>query len=57
MLRLKDDMERVQLQMKEQLNGAPFICPFTFGEQGRFAGGENAHGNLMISSVIFYDSE
>ncbi|MHA2938324.1 FIST signal transduction protein [Vibrio sp. RC27] len=57
MLRLKDDMTQVHSQMVEQLEGAPFICPFTFGEQGRFAGGENAHGNLMISSVIFYDSE
>ena len=57
MLRLKNDMVQVHAQIVEQLDGAPFICPFTFGEQGRFTGGENAHGNLMISSVIFYDSE
>lgn len=57
MLRLKEDMEKVHQQIINELEGTPFICPFTFGEQGRFAGGENAHGNLMISSVIFYDSE
>lgn len=57
MLRLGDDIVRVQQQMKKQLNDTPFICPFTFGEQGRFSGGDYAHGNLMISSVLFYDSE
>jgi hypothetical protein len=57
MLRLKGEMDRVYQHMKEQLDDTPFICPFTYGEQGRFAGGENAHGNLMISSVIFYESE
>ncbi len=34
----------------------PFITPFTFGEQGRLPHGELAHGNLMVSSVIFLDS-
>ncbi len=57
MLRLGDDILGVQRQLKSQMNGQPFICPFTFGEQGRFIGGENAHGNLMISSVLFYESE
>ncbi|ELV8694479.1 FIST C-terminal domain-containing protein [Vibrio fluvialis] len=57
MLRLGDDILGVQRQLKFQMNGRPFICPFTFGEQGRFIGGENAHGNLMISSVLFYESE
>lgn len=57
MLRLGEDILEVQRQLKSQMNNQPFICPFTFGEQGRFTGGENAHGNLMISSVLFYEFE
>lgn len=57
MLRLGSDIRLVQRQLTSQMNGQPYICPFTFGEQGRFIGGENAHGNLMISSVLFYESE
>ncbi|MEF1312186.1 FIST N-terminal domain-containing protein [Vibrio mytili] len=54
MLHLKQDMESVCHQINHELNNLPFICPFTFGEQGRFVGGENGHGNLMISSAIFH---
>lgn len=57
MLRLGQDMSLVHQQLLEQMQGKPFICPFTFGEQGRFIGGENGHGNLMIASVIFYESD
>ncbi|MCE0492538.1 FIST signal transduction protein [Vibrio salinus] len=57
MLRLGDDIHKVQERICEQLHNQPFICPFTYGEQGRFTGGQNAHGNLMISTVIFYESE
>lgn len=57
MLRLGEDIVQAQKLLTEEMGTAPFICPFTFGEQGRFIGGENAHGNLMISSVIFYDNE
>ncbi|WP_084717432.1 FIST signal transduction protein [Vibrio rhizosphaerae] len=57
MARLGSDIQRVHKQMCEQLNGKPFICPFTYGEQGQFVGGENAHGNLMISSAILYQPE
>ncbi len=57
MLRLGDGIKKVHKQLCMQMNGQPFICPFTFGEQGRLVGGENAHGNLMISSAIFYRSE
>ena len=57
MLWLGDGIQQVYEKLNSQMNGQSFICPFTFGEQGRFIGGENAHGNLMISSVIFYDSE
>lgn len=57
MLRLGQDMSMVHQQLLQQMQGQPFICPFTFGEQGRFIGGENGHGNLMIASVIFYESD
>ncbi len=57
MLRLGDDIHKVYKQLLIQMNGQPFICPFTFGEQGRLVGGENAHGNLMISSAIFYEAK
>jgi hypothetical protein len=33
-------------------DGRPFLCCFTFGEQG-FISGKNAHGNLMIAAVAF----
>ncbi len=56
MLRLGQDIHKVQQKIMEQLNGCAFICPFTFGEQGRFINGENAHGNLMISSIVFYEA-
>ena len=54
MLNLKQDMDEVCDQINQALNGLPYICPFTFGEQGRLSGGENAHGNLMVSSATFY---
>ena len=46
----------VVAQFGQRLGDIPFITPFTFGEQGRLPHGELAHGNLMISSVIFLDS-
>ncbi|MGF1755661.1 FIST C-terminal domain-containing protein [Vibrio makurazakiensis] len=54
MLYLKHDMQEVCNQINQSLDGQPFICPFTFGEQGRLAGGESSHGNLMVSSATFY---
>ena len=57
MLHLGKQMREVYEKIISQMNGCPFICPFTFGEQGKLVGGENAHGNLMISSAIFYESE
>ncbi|MCG3721375.1 histidine kinase [Vibrio cincinnatiensis] len=57
MLQLGHEILTVYQQLTKDMRGQPFICPFTFGEQGRFVSGENAHGNLMIASVIFYESE
>ena len=54
MLTLSSAMEQVVDSLLLARQGVPFIGPYTFGEQGRFSGGENAHGNLMISTVVFY---
>lgn len=54
MLYLDDDIEKVYAMIKQEMGELPFICPFTFGEQGRFINGNNGHGNLMISSAAFY---
>lgn len=36
-------------------NDAPFIAPFTWGEQGNFPGIGNKHGNLLTSFIIISD--
>ncbi|MEF1185587.1 FIST C-terminal domain-containing protein [Vibrio sinaloensis] len=54
MLHLEEDMGKVYDKIKHEMGDIPFICPFTFGEQGRFINGDNGHGNLMISAATFY---
>ncbi|MBF0256402.1 MAG: FIST C-terminal domain-containing protein, partial [Gammaproteobacteria bacterium] len=53
MLTVQSEMDRVVEGLNQTLSGAPFLGNFTFGEQGCFVGGENRHGNLMISVVVF----
>ena len=53
MLTVEQQMETVAASIDDTLDGQPFIGTFTFGEQGRFIGGGNYHGNLMISVVVF----
>jgi hypothetical protein len=53
MLTIEKDMNQVASEIKQALTGQPFAGVFTFGEQGRCVGGENVHGNLMISVVVF----
>lgn len=54
MLTVKDQMPQVVESFREGLGPEiPFLGVFTFGEQGCFLGGENRHGNLMISVLIF----
>ncbi|WP_407333100.1 FIST signal transduction protein [Enterovibrio sp. 27052020O] len=57
MLHVIDSLDDVAANMSLSMHQAPFICPFTFGEQGQFLGGEIAHGNLMISAVLFHKDE
>ena len=52
MLAVGDEMPKVSQAVAESLGGQPFVGCFTFGEQG-FMLDRNAHGNLMISAVVF----
>lgn len=49
MLALRSQLDAIAAGLRAALGGAPFVGCFTFGEQGCFVGGENRHGNLMIS--------
>ncbi len=53
MLAIRDQLDEVVASLGEVLDGVPFLVGFTFGEQGCFVGGENCHGNLMISVTVF----
>lgn len=55
MLTIRDRMPDVVRSIDEGLSGQPFMGAFTFGEQGCFVGGENRHGNLMISVLAFVE--
>jgi len=53
MLTVKDRINEVAESLRDALPGTPLLGTFTFGEQGCFLGGENRHGNLMISVLMF----
>lgn len=55
MLTIRERMPDVARSVSEGLSGAPFLGAFTFGEQGCFVGGQNRHGNLMISVLAFVE--
>lgn len=52
MLAVGDEMPRVATAVSTSLGGKPFVGCFTFGEQGLVLD-RNAHGNLMISAIVF----
>ncbi len=52
-LAVDGELANVVDRINETLSGKPFIGCFTFGEQGCLLGGENKHGNLMISVGLF----
>jgi len=52
MLTIQAQMESVVNHLNDALEERPFLGSFTFGEQGCFIGGENRHGNLMISVLL-----
>jgi hypothetical protein len=53
MLTVQDEMNGVVGELAAALGDKPFLGAYTFGEQGCLANGENHHGNLMISVVVF----
>ncbi|MBP8980240.1 MAG: FIST C-terminal domain-containing protein [Syntrophobacterales bacterium] len=53
MLAIQDQMDIPRASLAGTLQGAPFLCAFTLGEQGCFLGGENRHGNLMVVVLVF----
>ena len=54
MLTIKDRIQEVVANLRRGLGeDVPVLGAFTFGEQGCFLGGENRHGNLMISILVF----
>ena len=52
MLAVGGEMHQVASTVAESFRGRPFIGVFTYGEQGTILG-RNAHGNLMISAIVF----
>lgn len=57
MLAIHQDIHDVYRSLGRVFGDAPYLCGFTFGEQGRLIDGSNQHGNLMISVVVFSDQE
>ena len=57
MLTVRERLGEVVDGLKQALPQTPFLGIYTFGEQGCFLGGENRHGNLMISVLLFRKSE
>lgn len=53
MLAVQDHMDDVVSGICSALDNAPFLGVFTFGEQGMVMDGNNRHGNLMISCILF----
>ena len=53
MLSVQDRLDEVVDSLNKALPETPILGTFTFGEQGCFVGGENRHGNLMISVLLF----
>jgi hypothetical protein len=53
MLALGDRVPEVAEGVSQVIPGIPYLGSFTFGEQGKFLGGDNLHSNLMISAIVF----
>ncbi len=53
MLAVKERLNEVLKGIQSALPQVPFLVTFTLGEQGCFYRGDNLHGNLMISVLLF----
>ncbi len=51
-LTVRDRIDEVHQNLRNALEGVPFLATFTFGEQGRIADVGNRHGNLMIATLM-----
>jgi len=49
------EREKMPFLINYSNNNAPFIAPFTWGEQGHFPGIGNKHGNLLTSFLVITD--
>ena len=49
------ERDKMPLIINYANNYAPFIAPFTWGEQGHFPGVGNKHGNLLTSFLVITD--
>lgn len=52
-LAVQQELSSVVEGIQAVIPGVPFLGQFSYGEQGTFPNGENCHGNLMISAVVF----
>ena len=53
MLTIDDDIQDMVSHTQKAAQKMPLLGFYTFGEQGCFLDGQNRHGNLMISAVVF----
>lgn len=53
MLAVSEHLASMQSLIAETAPEIPVCAAYTFGEQGCFLDGQNRHGNLMISAVVF----
>lgn len=53
LLAVEPRADEISGHLNESMQGSPYLGCFTFGEQGCLLGGENRHGNLMISVTVF----
>lgn len=53
LLAIEPRVNEISNTLNASMEHQPFMGCFTFGEQGRFTGGENRHGNLMVSVTVF----
>jgi hypothetical protein len=48
----ESERPKLPIMMNYTHNAAPFIAPFTWGEEGHFAGVGNKHGNLLTGFLV-----
>lgn len=53
LLAVEPRASEISKHLNASMDNQPYMGCFTFGEQGCLMGGENRHGNLMISVTVF----